>query len=138
MAGRVVAVGPLVGGNLRELAGAIGTATIDLTGAIVLIEDLRTSASDRSTGTLNQLIRSGMVDDITAIAIGSFEAFNSYTNHSWTVVALLHERLAGLGVPILGGLDIGHDIIGPTGTPDQNAATLGATATLDANAGNLP
>jgi muramoyltetrapeptide carboxypeptidase len=132
-----VGVGPLVGGNLRELAGSVGTGSIDLTGAIVLIEDLRHVGIGQVDRNLTQLIRSGVLDDIAAIAIGSFEAFNGYTDRSWTVVDVLHERLAGLGVPILGGLNIGHDIIGPTGTPDQNAATLGATATLDANAGTL-
>ena len=50
---------------------------------------------------------------------------------------MLRERLTGLGVPVLGGLDIGHDLTGPDGRPDQFAATLGATAILDASAGTL-
>jgi muramoyltetrapeptide carboxypeptidase len=132
-----VAVGPLVGGNLRELAGSVGTTSIDLNGSIVLIEDLRHVGIGQVDRNLTQLIRSGALDDIAAIAIGSFEGFNGYTDHGWTVVDVLHERLTGLGVPILGGLDLGHDIIGPTGGPDQNASTLGATATLDTITGTL-
>lgn len=132
-----VAVGPLVGGNLRELAGSVGTGSIDLTEAIVLLEDLRHVGIGQVDRNLTQLIRSGALDDIAAIAIGSFEGFRGYADRGWTVVDVLDDRLAGLGVPILGGLDIGHEVIGPNGTPDQKAATLGATATLDANAGTL-
>lgn len=50
---------------------------------------------------------------------------------------MLCERLTGLGVPVLGGLDIGHDLTGPDGGPDQFAVTLGATATLDTITGTL-
>ncbi len=50
---------------------------------------------------------------------------------------MLNDRLAALGVPILGGLDLGHDITGADRYPDQYAATLGATANLDTDTGTL-
>ena len=74
---------------------------------------------------------------IAGIALGSFEGFRGYNDHGWSVVDVLRERLTGLGVPVLGGLDIGHDRTGPDGRPDQFAVTLGATATLDTSAGTL-
>ncbi|MEV0135770.1 hypothetical protein AB0H83_45925 [Dactylosporangium sp. NPDC050688] len=48
----------------------------------------------------------------------------------WTVIDVLRDRLGRLGVPILGGLPIGHGahpVAVPVGTP----------ATLDADAGTL-
>jgi muramoyltetrapeptide carboxypeptidase len=43
---------------------------------------------------------------------------------------MLQERLGGLGVPVLGGLPLGHD-------PDPLTVPLGAMAALDASAGVL-
>ena len=131
------AVGPLIGGNLRELAGSVGAGLADLTGAIVLLEDLRHVGVGQVDRNLTQLIRSGSLDGIAAIALGSFEGFNGYGDHGWTVIDVLRDRLGALGVPVLGGLDIGHDLVGSTDVTDQCAVTLGATATLDTDAGTL-
>lgn len=131
------AVGPLVGGNLRELAGTVGAGLEGLTGAIVLIEDLRHVGIGQVDRNLTQLIRSGALDGIAGIALGSFEGFRGHADHGWTVIEVLRERLSSLGVPVLGGLDVGHDLAGPDGMPDQFAVTLGATATLDTSAGTL-
>lgn len=131
------AVGPLVGGNLREFAGTVGAGLEGLAGAIVLLEDLRHVGIGQVDRNLTQLIRSGALDGIAGIALGSFEGFRGYNDHGWTVVDVLRERLTGLGVPVLGGLDIGHDRTGPDGRPDQFAVTLGATANLDTSAGTL-
>lgn len=132
-----IATGPLVGGNLRELAGMVGAGLPDLTGAIVLLEDLRHAGLGQVDRNLTQLTRSGALDGIAALAIGSFEGFAGCVDHGWTVLDVLRDRLGALGVPILGGLDIGHDLVGPAGEPDQFAVTLGASATLDTAAGTL-
>lgn len=135
IAGR--ASGPLVGGNLREVAGWVGAGLADLSGAIVLLEDLRHVGIGQVDRNLTQLIRSGALDGVAAVALGSFEGFRNYIDSGWTVIDVLEDRLAPLGVPILGGLDLGHDITGADGTPDQTATTLGAVATLDTHAGTL-
>ena len=134
VAGR--AEGPLLGGNLRELVGWVG-AGLDLAGAIVLLEDLRHVGIGQVDRHLTHLIRSGALDGIAAVALGSFEGFRGYEDRGWTVVDVVGDRLGGLGVPVLGGLPIGHDLVGADGGPDQFAVALGASATLDTVAGTL-
>ncbi len=129
VAGRVS--GPLIGGNLRELAGRVGTGLPDLSGAIVLLEDRRHVGLGQVDRNLNQLIASGALDGVVGVALGSFEGFRGYTDADWSVIDVLADRLTCLGVPVLGGLDLGHDVVGADGSPDQHAATLGAVATLD-------
>ena len=48
----------------------------------------------------------------------------------WTVIDVLRDRLGRLGVPILGGLPIGHG-------QDAVAVPVGTMATLDADDGTL-
>jgi muramoyltetrapeptide carboxypeptidase len=131
------AEGPLIGGNLRELAGWVGAGLADPTGAIVFLEDLRHVGIGQVDRNVTQLIRSKALDGVAAIALGSFEGFAGYADQGWTVVDVLADRLGELGVPILGGLDLGHDLVGSDGKPDQSAATLGATATLDTHTRTL-
>lgn len=135
VAGR--AHGPLIGGNLREVVGWVGAGLADLAGAIVLLEDLRHVGIGQVDRHLTHLIRSGALDGIAGVALGSFEGFRGYEDRGWTVTDVLRDRLGGLGVPVLGGLDIGHDIVGSSGGPDQFAVALGADATLDTSAGTL-
>lgn len=47
-----------------------------------------------------------------------------------SAVEVLRDRVAGLGVPILSGLPIGH-------LPGQVCVPLGTTATIDTDAGTL-
>lgn len=131
------ASGTLVGGNLRELAGWVGAAVADLSGTIVLIEDRRHVGLGQVDRNLTQLIRSGLLVGARGIVVGSFEGFAGYLDGGWTVLDVLQERLGSLGVPVLGGLDVGHDVVGPDGSPDQHAVVLGAPATLDTGAGTL-
>jgi muramoyltetrapeptide carboxypeptidase len=134
VAGR--AEGPLVGGNLRELVGWIG-AGLELTGAIVLLEDLRHVGIGQVDRHLTHLIRSGALADVAGLALGSFEDFSGYTDRGWSVIDVLRDRLGSLGVPVLGGLDLGHRVVESDGGPDPYAATLGATAQLDDDSGTL-
>ena len=131
------ASGPLVGGNLRELAGRVGVALPDLRGAILLLEDRRHVGLGQVDRNLTQLIASGALDGMVGVALGSFDGFDGCTDGGWDVVDVLSERLAVLGVPVLGGLALGHDLVGADGAPDQGAATLGAVATLDTDAATL-
>ena len=51
------------------------------------------------------------------------------------MVDVLRDQLASLGVPVLGGLPVGHPEPGPTA--DQLAVSIGPVATLDVEAGTL-
>jgi muramoyltetrapeptide carboxypeptidase len=59
------------------------------------------------------------------------------SDRGWNLVDVLHDRLGQLGVPVLGGLLLGHGGFGDDGKPDQDATTIGPTATLDTNTGTL-
>ncbi|MFG1603553.1 LD-carboxypeptidase [Actinoplanes sp. NPDC049265] len=123
------AEGTLLGGNLTMLATSAGTRhQPDLGGAILLIEDVNEApyAIDRW---LVQLKRAGWLDAIAGVAVGQFA--NCADGDSRPAVAdVLAEELGGLGVPVLGGLPIGHG-------SQQVAVGLGVSAVLDADAGTL-
>ena len=131
------AVGPLIGGNLREVAGSVGTRLPSLHGAILLLEDERKIGLGQVDRQLTHLLRSGALEGVRGVALGLFTGFDEYRDCGWSVVDVLHDRLGQLGVPVLGGLMLGHGGVGDDGGPDQFAATIGATAVLDSEAGTL-
>jgi len=123
------AQGLLLGGNLAIISSSVGTCYMpDLTGSILLIEDVG-EASYRVDRMLTQLLNSGALDRLAGVAIGQFSGPNGSTG-SITHSSVLMERLGDLGIPVLGGLSIGHDGI-------NYAVPLGVQATLDADAGTL-
>jgi muramoyltetrapeptide carboxypeptidase len=126
VAGR--AEGVLLGGNLSMLASTIGTAhQPDLKGAILLVEEVG-EAPYRIDRMVTQLLRSGAIDGVAGIAVGQF----TDCADGWKTTAedVLEELLAPLGVPVLGGLPIGHG--------DQHVAVgVGVPAVLDADARTL-
>ena len=120
------AEGVLVGGNLTLLATSVGTALVHpAAGGIVLLEDVgeQPYRLDRS---LTQLLRAGWFDDVRAVALGAFTDCGDAEH----VTALLHDRLAPLGVPVLHGLPVGH-------VPANHPLLLGARATVDLATGTL-
>lgn len=131
------ASGPLVGGNLTAVATSVGARLSGLDGAILFLEDLMHKGLGFVDRLLTQLIRSGSLSGIAGIALGSFEGFRDIVDRGWTIVDVLRDRLGGLGVPIVGGIFAGHDLIGRHGGPDQVALPLGADANLDADAGSI-
>ncbi len=131
------AEGTLIGGNLSAVAGVIGAGLPSLHGAILFLEDKRTIGLGQIDRQLTHLIRSGSLDGVRAIALGLFTGFEGYVDRSWRIEDVMRDRLTNLGVPVLGGLDVGHGGVGADGGPDQVALTLGVTASLDADAGTL-
>jgi muramoyltetrapeptide carboxypeptidase len=117
------AQGRLLGGNLSLLASSAGTADLpDLTGAILLIEEVG-EVPYRVDRMLTQLMRCGALAGLAGVAIGQFTECGE-------VAEVIGERLSRLGIPMLGGLPIGHG--------DQHVAVpLGTLSTLDADAGTL-
>ena len=131
------ATGPLLGGNLRSFSGSIGTALPNMSGAILFFEDFRTIGLGHVDRQLTQLIDSGSLDGIVGVALGLVTGFEDYTDRGVDVLDVWRDRLRALGVPVLGGLPLGHGGVGADGGPDQFAVTIGPVATLDTEAGTL-
>ncbi|MFI5936455.1 LD-carboxypeptidase [Actinoplanes sp. NPDC051494] len=123
------ATGTLLGGNLTMLQTSIGTADLPaLRGAILLFEDTDESpySYDRM---LTQLRRSGALDQISGIAIGQFTNA-PVSAGQWTAAEAVLDRVGDLGVPVLGGLRVGHG-------NGQLTVPLGSMATIDTTTATL-
>jgi len=124
-----VASGPLLGGNLTMLDESVGTGDLPrFDGAIFLFEDTGEApySYDRM---LTHLLRIGALKRIAGVAIGQFNAAGVPAGQE-TAAQAVTDRLGGLGVPVLGGLLIGHG-------NGQLTVPLGAHATIDTGAGTL-
>ncbi|MEV4657744.1 LD-carboxypeptidase [Micromonospora sp. NPDC049301] len=122
------ATGTLLGGNLCMIAASIGTPDLpDLTGAVLLIEDVQ-EPPYKVDRMLTHLRRAGALDGLAGVAVGQF----TDCADAWetTIVDVLGERLGDLGVPVLGGLPIGHG-------PGQLTVPVGTPATLDTETATL-
>jgi muramoyltetrapeptide carboxypeptidase len=120
--------GTLIGGNLSLLASSVGTPDMpDLTGAIVLLEDVD-EAPYRVDRMLTHLRRAGVLKNVAGIAVGQFT--NCADDWPVSVSDVLLDRLGDLGAPVLGGLPIGHGY-------GQLTVPVGVPATMDATAGTL-
>lgn len=121
--------GVLLGGNLSMLEASVGTPDHpDLAGAIVMIEDVG-EAPYRVDRMLTHLLRAGALRGVTGVAVGQFTDCVGPPAHP-DVVEVVAERLGRLGVPVLGGLRVGHG-------NGQVPVPLGVPAELDADAGTL-
>ncbi len=119
--------GPLVGGNLEMVATAAGWALPKLEGRILLLEavEMFIGQVDRL---LTMLRKGGHLSGVAGIALGQFTDFKP--SGALTILDLLHEHLASLNVPILGGLPLGH------GRGAQRIP-IGCHTVLDAGHGEL-
>jgi muramoyltetrapeptide carboxypeptidase len=125
------ASGVLIGGNQDAIATACGWGLPSFKDAILLLEafNLRLGQIDRQ---LTMLSNSGQLNGIRGIAIGQYTecGADATTQGGWGVIDVLRDRLHRLGVPVLGGLPIGHG-------SSPIALPLGTMATLDADRGVL-
>lgn len=125
--------GGLIGGNQDSIATAAGWALPSFDKAILLIEatNMRIGHIDRQ---LTMLINSGIIKNVVGIAIGQYTECGNATDPTGTTecteIDILRDRFGQLGVPILGGLPIGHG-------KNPIALPIGTHATLDADAGTL-
>jgi muramoyltetrapeptide carboxypeptidase len=119
--------GTVLGGCLSLLAAELGTphARPSARGGLLCLEDVgeETYRLDRC---LTQLLRSGWLDGVRGVLLGSWEECGPYDR----VRALLAERLGPLGVPVVEEFGFGH-CAGALTVP------FGVAAELDANAGTL-
>jgi muramoyltetrapeptide carboxypeptidase len=121
-----IARGPLLGGNLDMIATSAGWALPSLRGAILMIESAGHGIGhlDRA---LTMLVQAGHLQEVAGFAVGHVDVNAS---PSPKVMALLREHLQDFGVPILGGLPIGHHA-------DGRSVLIGADTTIDTAAGTL-
>ncbi|MEJ3749784.1 LD-carboxypeptidase [Actinomycetes bacterium KLBMP 9797] len=123
------ATGTLRGGCLSLVHNGYRSGDwAELDGAILFFEDVDEEPY-RYDGMLTHLRRVGALDKIAGVAIGQIT--NSVGEEGeWDAAAVLRDRLGDLGVPVLGGLPLGHG-------PGQLTVPLGAKATIDTAAGTL-
>jgi muramoyltetrapeptide carboxypeptidase len=121
------ATGVTLGGCVSLLAAGLGTphSRSGADGGILLIEDVGEEPY-RLDRVLTQLLRSGWLDGVAGIALGSWVRCGPYED----VRAVLFDRLGGLGVPIVEELGFGH-------CDSSLTMPLGVPAVLDADAGTL-
>ncbi|MET7711572.1 LD-carboxypeptidase [Streptomyces sp. NPDC005407] len=119
--------GITLGGCVSLLAADLGTphARPSARGGLLLIEDVG-EEDYRLDRILTQLLRSGWLDGVAGVALGSWAECGPYEQ----VRAVLLDRLGGLGVPVVEELRFGHS---------ETALTmpLGVAAVLDAEARTL-
>ncbi|MEU1479327.1 LD-carboxypeptidase [Streptomyces sp. NPDC001668] len=119
--------GVTLGGCLSLLASDLGTphARTGARDGLLLIEDVGEQAY-RVDRMLTQLLRTGWLDGVKGIALGSWAGCGPYD----PLRAALVDRLGGLGVPVVEEFGFGHC---------EGALTMpfGVTAELDADAGTL-
>ncbi|MFI0899211.1 LD-carboxypeptidase [Streptomyces sp. NPDC020983] len=119
--------GVTMGGCLSLLASDLRTPTgrPSAAGGILFLEDTGEEPY-RLDRFLTQLLRSGWLDGVAAVVLGSWEDCGP----SEDLRALFLDRLAPLSVPVLGSLPFGHCLPALT-LPLNTPATLDtATATL--------
>ncbi|MFG1674748.1 LD-carboxypeptidase [Micromonospora sp. NPDC049282] len=122
------AEGRLIGGNLCLITASIGTPDMpDLTGAILLVEEVQ-EPPYKVDRMLTHLRRCGALARLAGVAVGQFtECADGWDT---TIVDVLTDRLGDLGVPVLGGLPVGHG-------PDQLTVPVNTRAVLDTTAATL-
>ncbi|POX46591.1 LD-carboxypeptidase [Streptomyces sp. Ru72] len=115
------------GGCLALIAAELGTpyARSRETGGLLLLEDIGEEAY-RVDRLLTQLLRSGRLERVTGIALGSWEGCGPYER----LRDVFTDRLGGLGIPVVERFGFGHGEGAPT-------MPLGVAAELDADNGTL-
>ncbi|MGW8353211.1 S66 peptidase family protein [Streptomyces wedmorensis] len=119
--------GVTLGGCASLLAADLATphARSSARGGLLLLEDVGEEPY-RLDRVLTQLIRSGLLDGLAGVALGSWVDCGPYEE----VRAVLHDRLAPLGIPVVEELGFGHSATAltiPLGVPavlDTESATL--------------
>jgi muramoyltetrapeptide carboxypeptidase len=131
--GRVTA--PIVGGNLFTLVHLIGTPFEPrFDGAILFVEEVNEPTYIIEVH-LDQLRLAGKLDGIAGVVVGELKDCGwsekrPETPRDRSIEDALERHLAGLGVPVLYKLPLGHG-------KHLASIPLGVTATLDADARKL-
>ena len=122
--------GTLLGGNLDSISRSVGWALPALDGVILLLEDHHGAGLGQIDRCFAQLFHSGHLDRVAGFAIGTFGEFETADASGWALADVVSGWLDRVGVPVLGGLPIGHG---------RHPATvpLGTSTTIDPAAGRM-
>jgi muramoyltetrapeptide carboxypeptidase len=129
--------GRLLGGNLEVLSRLCGTAlqaALTQSGPVVLLIEEVTEAPYRIDRALTQLLVSGALRCVVAVVVGDLVRCEGPAEHP-TALAVIAERLSGLGVPIVAGLPLGHGARNravPLGVEVEVCARRGALSFVEA------
>ncbi len=117
--------GVVRGGNLASLCQMMGTPyQPDFSDSLLLLEDIN-EAPYRIDRMLSQMRLAGCLDGVAGVMLGRFDR----CGETRTINRIVENSFPS-GVPILGGLPVGHN-------GDNLTLPLGLTATLDADNGLL-
>ena len=123
------AEGRLIGGNLTLVSTLMGTPyEPDFRDRIVFLEDVN-EAPYRIDRMLTQLWLAGKLQHAAGIAFGKFTE-TDYDGNTLSIEEIIRTRCESLGIPVIGGLMIGH-------IADKTTVPIGIKARLDADAGTL-
>ena len=123
------AEGRLIGGNLTIISTLMGTPyEPDFRDRIIFVEDVN-EAPYRIDRMLTQLWLAGKLQHAAGIAFGKFTKTEDDGN-TFSIEEIIQRRCASLGIPVVGGLMIGH-------IADKTTVPMGIRARLDADAGTL-
>jgi muramoyltetrapeptide carboxypeptidase len=124
-----VAEGPLLVGNLTVATHLLGTRHLpDLRGVVLVLEEV-SEAPYRLDRMLTHWRLSGALQQLAGIGFGSFSNCDDPGSPlSWH--AVLQERTADLGIPVLADLAVGH-------APGNAALPIGQRVRLDAERAEL-
>jgi muramoyltetrapeptide carboxypeptidase len=121
--------GRLIGGNLTIVSTLMGTPfEPDFRDRIVFLEDVN-EAPYRIDRMLTQLWLAGKLQHAAGIAFGKFTKTEDDGN-TFSIEEIIQRRCGSLGIPVIGGLMIGH-------IADKTTVPMGIRARLDADAGTL-
>ncbi|MDH5610514.1 MAG: LD-carboxypeptidase, partial [Cyclobacteriaceae bacterium] len=130
-----VAEGRLFGGNLSLLTSLLGTPhDVDYAGHILCVEEIGESPY-RIDRMLTQLLSAGKLQRAAGIALGYFTNCDTkpddpHYEYSIGLMEIFHDRLSGLGIPVVFGFPFGHE--------KRNATfPIGINAILDASKGKI-
>jgi muramoyltetrapeptide carboxypeptidase len=119
--------GPLAGGNLAVFSALLGTPHLPaIDGAVLLLEDVgeRPYRLDRM---LTSLRDAGVFDRVRAVIVGELLDCEPGSDGT-TAMDVIAERIAGLGIPVIAGVPIGHGAL-------NQPVRLGAIVSVEGDAG---
>jgi muramoyltetrapeptide carboxypeptidase len=131
--GRVSA--PLAGGCLWPLCKTIGTPwQPDLRGKVFFVEEVGEPPWSMDAH-LTHLAQAGVLDGVAGVVVGrlkhcEWSESRPENPNNLSLDEVLDRHFAGLGVPVLHGIPVGHE-------SDTLTIPLGVSVTLDADAGTL-
>jgi len=100
--------GRLLGGNICVLAATCGTPwQLDARDSILVLEEVGEPAY-RLDRLLQQLKSAGVFKGVRGVAVGQLHHCRVPDGATYAIEDIVRDHLASLGVPVVGGLPIGH------------------------------